>query len=169
MSAEIPTLHMMCGKIASGKSTLAASLSASHQLIVIAEDEWLKALYSDQMKTIADYVQCMSKLRAVIGPHVADLLNSGLSLVLDFQANTVQSRTWMKGILEQTKAEHALHVLDTPDHVCISRLHARNAKGDHPFAATEEQFHQVSKHHVAPTPDEGFNIVLHRIDSKQYL
>ncbi len=96
-----------------------------------------------------------------MGPHVASLLNAGISVVLDFQANTLEARQWMRGILEQTNARHVLHVLDVPDDVCLARLHERNAAGDHPFAATEQQFRQISKHFVAPTAAEGFNIVVH--------
>ncbi len=129
---------------------------------MIAEDDWLDTLYADQMTSISDYVRCMSKLRKVIGPHVVTLLNSGVSVVLDFQANTIESRNWMRRILDQTNAAHEMHVLDVPDEVCLARLHARNAKGDHPFSATEEQFHLISKHFVAPSSDEGFNIVLHK-------
>ena len=92
MSSKLPTLHLMCGKIASGKSTLSAQLAASEQAIVISEDTWLNALYHDHLSSIADYVQCMSKLRSIIGPHVVSLLNSGVSVVLDFQANTIESR-----------------------------------------------------------------------------
>jgi thymidylate kinase len=67
----------------------------------------------------------------------------------------------MRGILGQANASHILHVLDVPDEVCIARLRARNAQGDHAFAATEEQFRKISKHFVAPSPDEGFNVVIH--------
>ena len=156
-----PTLHLMCGKIASGKSTITAQLGNQDNTVVISEDDWLAALYADQMSSISDYVRCSSKLRKVMGDHVASLLNAGVSVVLDFPANTVETRDWMRGILEQTKASHQLHVLDVPDEVCLARLQARNNVGDHAFAATEEQFRQLSKHFVAPSQDEGFNIVMH--------
>lgn len=132
---------------------------------MIAEDEWLDGLYSDEMSSISDYMRYMSKFREVMGPHVVSLLNKGISVVLDFQANTIASRDWMRGILEQTQAAHILHVLDVPDEVCIARLHARNAQGDHPFAATEEQFRLITKHFVAPSSEEGFNIVMHPVDT----
>jgi predicted kinase len=166
MSSTKPTLHLLCGKIASGKSTLADQLSRTAGTIVIAEDEWLKDLYSEEMSSISDYMRCMLKFRKVIGPHLVSLLNEGISVVLDFQANTIAARHWMRGILEQTKAAHKLHVLDVPDEVCVARLHARNTQGDHPFAATEEQFRQISKYFVAPSPEEGFNIVMHHVDAK---
>lgn len=34
----MPTLHLLCGKIASGKSTLANRLAAEHAAIVLGED-----------------------------------------------------------------------------------------------------------------------------------
>lgn len=166
MSSTTPTLHLLCGKIASGKSTLTAQLSRTDGTIVISEDDWLKGLYSEEMSSISDYMRCMSKFRELMGPHIVSLLNEGISVVLDFQANTITSRDWMRGILEQTKAANKLHVLDVPDEVCVARLHARNAQGNHPFAATEEQFRQISKHFVAPSPEEGFNIMLHQVDAK---
>lgn len=96
-----------------------------------------------------------------MAPHISSLLNAGVSIVLDFPANTVENRAWMRDILEATDASHQLHVLNPPDDLCLARLRQRNAQGDHPFAVTEEQFRRFSKHFVAPSPDEGFNIVLH--------
>lgn len=164
MSSSAPTLHLLCGKIASGKSTLAARLGHADGTVVIAEDDWLAALFSGEISSMADYMHCMARFRAVIGPHVVSLLNAGVSVILDFQANTIEARAWMRDILTRTQAQHELHVLDVPDDICIARLHARNAQGDHPFAASEEQFARISKHFVAPSPDEGFNIVLHQVD-----
>lgn len=155
---------MLCGKIAAGKSTLTEKLGQASNTVVIAEDEWLEALFADQMASVSDYVRYSARLRQVLGPHIASLLNAGVSVVLDFPANTVEARNWMRTILEQTSTGHILHVLDVPDDVCLARLKARNVKGDHPFAATEEQFRRITKHFVAPTADEGFNIVLHKSD-----
>ncbi len=154
-------LHLICGKIAAGKSTLTARLAKTPGTIVVSEDEWLGKLFSNQMDTVTDYVRCSAKLRQAMGPHIAALLNEGLSVVLDFPANTVETRAWMRSILDQTRADHTLHVLDVPDEVCLARLRTRNAQGDHPFAATEEQFHRITRHHVEPTAEEGFTILRH--------
>lgn len=156
-----PTLHMLCGKIAAGKSTLASRLGDDPHTILVSEDDWLNALFSDQMASIPDYLRCASKLRAVMGPHIASLLNAGVSVVLDFPANTVEARDWMRAILDSTNASHQLHVLTVSDALCLARLRERNRDGDHPFAATEEQFHRMSRHFVPPSPEEGFNLVMH--------
>ncbi|ARE39704.1 hypothetical protein RGUI_1563 [Rhodovulum sp. P5] len=128
---------------------------------MIAEHDWLTGHYSDQMVSIPDYVRCASKLRAIMGPHVVSLLNAGVSVVLDFPANTVETRRWMRGILDRTTASHVLHLLDVPDEVCMDRLRARNARGDHPFDVTEAQFRQINVHFAPPSPDEGFVILAH--------
>ncbi|MBY8975173.1 ATP-binding protein [Rhodobacteraceae bacterium NNCM2] len=161
MTDTTPTLHLLCGKIASGKSTLAARLADQAQTVLIAEDDWLGTLYAGQMTSIPDYVRCSASLRQVMGPHVASLLSAGVSVVLDFPANTRETRQWMRGILERTEAAHVLHVLDVSDEACMARMIARNEQGDHPFAVTEAQFRQISKHYAAPTAEEGFTIKLH--------
>jgi predicted kinase len=151
---------MLCGKIASGKSTLAAALAVEPGTVCLSEEDWLAAFYGKEITSLADFVRCSSKLRAVMGPHVAALLKAGLSVVLDFQANTVEARAWMRGIVDATGAAHRLHVMATPDETCLARLRARNAPDDHPFAATEAQFHRVSVHFEAPTEAEGFDVVM---------
>lgn len=152
---------MLCGKIAAGKSTLASRLADQPGTVLIAEDDWLGALFADEMQSASDYVRCATKLRGIIGPHIVSLLNEGVSVVLDFQANTIESRAWMRGILDMTGAYHQLHVLEVSDALCLSRLHERNARGDHPFSVAEEQFHQISRYYVPPSGHEGFNLVIH--------
>lgn len=156
-----PTLHMLCGKIASGKSTLAAQLASQPATVLISEDDWLSTLYADQLQTGADYLRCSAKLHATLAPHVTALLNSGVSVVLDFAANTPKSRQWMRDILDQTGVPHQMHLLLPPDELCLTRLRQRNKSGDHPFAVSEAQFHQFSKHFQPPIEAEGFTLIHH--------
>ena len=155
-----PTLHMFCGKIASGKSTLANRLAAEGAVLIV-EDDWLHRLFGDEMKTGADYLRCSAKLRSAMAPHIVTLLAAGQSVALDFAANTLDQRAWMRGLLEATTAAHQMHVFDLSDAECLARLKARNAGGDHPFAVTEAQFHSFARHFAPPTPDEGFTLVQH--------
>ena len=164
MTQTSPKLHLVCGKAASGKSTLTNKLGQAAGTVVIAEDDWLAALYGDEMSSLSDYVRCSAKLRDIMGPHVVSLLKAGLSVVLDFPANTIATRAWMRCIAEGANAVDQLHYLDVPDEVCKARLRARNAGGEHPFRVTDEQFDRLSSHFAVPTPEEGFNIVLHRLD-----
>ena len=67
------TLHLVCGKIAAGKSTLCARLGAAPNSVTISEDAWLKSLFGDEMKDASDYIRVSAKLRPPMGNLVADL------------------------------------------------------------------------------------------------
>jgi predicted kinase len=162
MTAPQPTLHMLCGKIAAGKSSLAAQLGAAPMTVIVSEDKWMSPLFGDEMKEVADYVRLSARLRAAMAPHLADLLKAGMSVVLDYPANTLANRAWMKGIADEAGAAHRLHWLDVPDSVCKARMRARNAAGDHEFAPTDEQFDLITSYFVPPSAKEGLEIVVHR-------
>ena len=88
----MPTLHLLCGKIASGKSTLANTLATAHAALVLSEDHWLAQLYPGEILSIADYLRSAQRIRGVLGPLVVNLLQSGLNVVLDCPANTPAHR-----------------------------------------------------------------------------
>src|ERR1700676_3474058 len=100
MTKHRPVLHMFCGKVAAGKSTLAAELAKAPHTILISEDFWTSRLYRDEMLTVDDYTKYSGRLRNAMGPHVEAILRTGVSVVLDFQANTTTTRTWMRCILQ---------------------------------------------------------------------
>ena len=116
------------------------------------------------MSTAQDFVRYSAKLRDIMGPHIVSLLQSGVSVVLDFHGNTVESRRWMRDILERSGADHQFHILSPPDEICLARLRARNASGDHPFSVTEEVFHRITRHFEPPSPDEGFDLIFHEAE-----
>jgi predicted kinase len=157
------TLHLLCGKIAAGKSTLAAELAKQPDTVVVSEDFWLARLYPGEILTIEDQARCSARLCAALAPHLVDLLRNGLSVVLDFHANTVKRRSWMREIIDLSAAAHELHHLDVSDEVCLARLRSRNAAGKHEYSVSHAEFAQFTRHFVPPTPDEGFDVVVHRI------
>lgn len=159
---RVPTLHLMCGKIASGKSTLAKSLAEEHGALVFSEDQWLSRLYPEQIKSVADYVRCARQIRAVLGPLVVDVLSAGVSVVLDFPANTVADRQWLRGLADSARVPHCLHYLEVDDATCRARLHARNTLAEHEFAASDAEFDLITRYFQVPEVGEGLEIVMHR-------
>jgi len=156
-----PVLILICGKIASGKSTLSDRLADELGAVALHEDDWLSALYGDQMTSVADYVRFAARLRGVMGPHVVALLRAGTPVVLDFPANTPEYRAWMMGLIQATGVRHEMHVLDVPDEVCWERLQRRNAHGGNPFKVTRAQFDAITRHFSLPAEAEGFHLVWH--------
>lgn len=154
-------LHLMCGKIAAGKSTLAALLAEAPDTVLIGEDGLLARLYPGEIATIADYARCAGRLREAIAPHIQALLRAGISVVLDFQMNTLATRAWGRSLFEGAETAHVLHYLRLSDEVCKARLNARNAAGTHEYAASDAEYDLFTSHFVAPGEAEGFNLVVH--------
>jgi predicted kinase len=155
------TLYLLCGKIAAGKSTLAKRLAAQPATLPIAQDDWMHVLFPTENRTIDDFVRLSARLRAAMGPHIVGILRQGLSVVLDFPANTVSYRTWMRSLIREAGVAHELHVLDFPDAICKQRLQQRNESGTHPYQVSEAVYDLFTGYFVPPTPEEGFNVVIH--------
>jgi predicted kinase len=153
------TLHFLCGKIASGKTTLARKIVTECDGLLISEDVWLERMYPDARFTFDDYLRRSARLRAALAPHVADLLRRGVSVVFDFAGNVPRDRLWVRSVFERANAGHLLHYINASDAVCKARLRARNAQvpeGSQP--TTDEEFDAISAYFVAPSPAEGFHV-----------
>jgi len=118
-------------------------------------------LFPAEVRTIEDFAKLSARLRAAMGPHVVDILRQGLSVVLDFPANTVTYRNWMRSLITLADVAHELHMLDVPDAICLQRLRQRNADGEHAYQVSEETYEQFTRYFVPPGPDEGFNVIVH--------
>lgn len=148
------TLHFLCGKIASGKSTLAQQLVCGQQAVLLSEDTWLAALYPGQITQLADYIEKSRLLKSVLELHLVTLLRQGVTLVLDFPANTPVQRRWLKGLAEQAGCSYCCHVLNVSDEECKRRLAARNQSGENPFTTSAEQFDLITAHFSYPSEEE---------------
>ena len=158
----VPCLHFLCGKAGAGKSTLALSLAAAHNAILISEDIWLTRLYGDRMKTFDDYRTYSQRARTVAGPLVVDVLRAGQSVVMDYPASTNLSRAWFRSLYQSAGAAHVLHYMDTPDATCLKRIERRNVeRPEGSFHVTRDDFVHVCSFFEAPDVHEGFTIELH--------
>ena len=159
------TLHFFCGKMAAGKSTLAQSIvsgivAEQKQAVLLVEDEWLTALYPEQINTIADYVEYSARLKKILFPHIKSLLGTGVIVVLDFPANTQQQRRWFRSLIEQSNSAHQLHYVDKTDAVCKMQLKLRNQDKPETAAFTSaESFDLITQYFQAPLDSEGFNLI----------
>jgi len=143
--------------------SFSSQVAARPATLLISQDHWMSNLFSDDdLKTIDDFARLSARLRAAMGPHIVDVLQQGLSIVLDFPANTVSNRNWMRALTTRANVAHELHLLDVPDTICKQRLRERNAGGEHPFQVSEAEYDLFTNYFVPPGPNEGFNVVVHR-------
>jgi predicted kinase len=155
------TLYLLCGRIAAGKSTLARQLASRPGILLIDMDHWMSTLFPVENRTIEDFARLSARLRDAMGPHVIDILRQDLSVVLDFPANTVKWRSWMRSLINEANVAHELHFLDVSDAICKERLRQRNISGDHPYEVNESTYDLFMSYFVPPASDEGFNVIVH--------
>jgi len=166
-SSVMATLHFICGKAASGKTTLARKLAAQHGAALFVEDEWLTLLEAE-IAGLADFGHHARRLRAALAPHASQLLKIGTSVVFDFAGNTPKDRAWVRSIFESGGAGHMLHYISASDELCKTLLRLRNETkpaGLYYGPVSEALFNEVTKYFVPPADQEDFLIT--RYDAEQ--
>ena len=155
-------LIFLCGKMASGKSTLARELARRENAILLVQDEFLDHLFPGEITDIPDFVKYSSRLKNALAPHVCALLSTGISVVLDFPGNTRAQRAWFRDLFERANAKHELHFVDASDALCKSQLRARtkHLPPGSPWT-TDAEFDAITAHFRPPSEDEGFHVVRH--------
>lgn len=160
------TLHFICGKAGSGKTTLARALGRSLPAIVFCEDQWICRL-GFEIKSLEDFIRASARCGGLIGPLAVDLLRLGVSVVFDFAGNTTKGRQWVRELLQSADADHVLHLIEASDDQCLANIHRRNDEkpdGIYWGDVSDEIFHAVTAHFDPPRPEEGFRIVPYRAD-----
>jgi predicted kinase len=158
-------LIFFCGKMAAGKSTLAIVLAKQENAVLLVEDDFLSALFPGEITDIQRYVNCSSRLKNALTPHVCALLSKGVSVVLDFPGNTRSQRAWFRDLIGCANVPHELHFVDASDAVCIGQLRNRS-KGLPANAAwtAEADFAVINQYFQPPSDEEKFNVVRHKRD-----
>ncbi|OFE13473.1 cell division protein ZipA [Pseudohongiella acticola] len=154
------SLTFFSGKMGAGKTTRSRQIAQERNAVLLSEDEWLEAVYPGCITSLDDYIHYSAQLRPQIKKLVQSILVAGTDVVMDFPANTITQRNWFRSIFSEVKAQHELIYIDLPDSVCLEQIGQRRI--EQPARArtdTDAMFVQVTKYFVAPTSDEGFNVV----------
>jgi predicted kinase len=157
------TLKFFCGKMGAGKSTKSQQIARELDAILLSEDDWLATIYPEEIRNFGDYIKFSSRLKPLLLDHVRSILNAGISVVMDFPANTTSQRKWFKEVLSNSGIPHKLIFLDVDDHLCLEQIKRR--RETHPERAqfdTEEVFYQVTSYFERPSEEEGFEIEIVR-------
>ena len=160
---RVGTLHVISGRLAAGKTTLARKLAAEHPAVLFCEDVWLSKL-SDGIASFEDYLKWSRRCRSVMGPLIVDVLRAGASVALDFAGNRVDERAWVRGLAETAGAGVVLHYLDVDEEECLRRLLRRNEhkpEGLYFASTTEAEFRAICRYFQAPSVEEGLRIEKH--------
>jgi len=158
-------LIFLCGKMASGKSTLAKKLAERENAFLLVQDDLLDSLFPGEITDIPGFVKYSTRLRDAIEPLVLSLLSRGTVVVLDFPGNTKTQRAWFRQLFEKARVAHELHFVDASDDLCKRQLKSRSESLPLGTAwTTDAEFEAVTAYFQSPLEDEGFNVVYHKRD-----
>ncbi|CAB1057737.1 hypothetical protein D1BOALGB6SA_2492 [Olavius sp. associated proteobacterium Delta 1] len=160
------TLIFFCGKMGSGKSTKSHKIAREMGAVLLSEDEWLAAIYPDEIINFDSYLKYSSRIKPLLKSHVRNILNTGVTVVMDFPANTKNQRQWFKEIYSEHKIPHKLVYLEASDQLCLKQIEQRRiANPERQNFDTEEVFYQVNSYFQPPSVNEAFNIEIIRSEN----
>lgn len=151
-------LFLFCGKMGAGKSTAAKNVAAEQNAVLLSEDEWLAALYPEQIESFNDYMKFSRLLRPLLTIHVKNILQTGASVVMDFPANTTKQRAWLKSLATTTDTKIEFTYLKVSNELCLKQIAQRCI--EQPARAnfdTKAVFNQVTQYFEEPSPSEFSN------------
>ena len=157
---EVGMLIFFCGKMGAGKSTKSKEIAQQRNRVLLSEDVWLQALYPNKIRSLNDYIKYSNRIKPLVKNIVQGILVTGTNVVLDFPANTIAQREWIKSIYKEINAPHELIYLDVSNEICLKQIsNRRDEQPERSTTDTEEMFNQVTKYFVEPGLDERFNVI----------
>jgi predicted kinase len=155
------TLYFFIGKMGAGKSTYSKTLTQETEALRISEDDWLSALYPNEIHNFDEFIVRHKRLLMLMETHVQQVLQLGVSVVMDFPGNTVDTRTWFKQVATSAGADHQGIYLQASDEVCLGRLSTRRAGlPERAKFDTPETFAAVTKFFEEPRESEDLNLIV---------
>ncbi len=121
---ERPRAILICGRIASGKTTYAQRLCAEIGAVSLSCDELMLTLFGDSLGARFDEVSGRCK-RYLYGKAL-ELLGAGVSVVLDWGFWSPQERRYARGIFESAGYACELHHVRVSDMAWRRNIEQRN-------------------------------------------
>ena len=159
-------IHLICGPIGAGKTTLAHSLAKKYNAIRFSEDEWLSRLYvadapeglmQQPAEAIAEwastrYQRCRVQIDLLIRP----LLAQGISVVLDGAAANKEQRDLIRQKALNYQVGFQLYYVDANSECRKERVFQRNIDRGETYAieVNEGMFDLMEVFFQAPIGEE---------------
>lgn len=147
---------LLCGRIASGKTTYAQKLKIDTSAVILSADDLMLTLFdaclgerhNDMVARISRYFCSLSE----------DILAKGLDAVFDFGYWTKQERAEIKQYFTEKALPFELHYIRAPEETRLNRLKARNERlkdsAKREYIIEGELLKKLDARFEEPSPDE---------------
>ena len=147
---RVPTLFVMVGLPASGKTTLAKRLEHEHDALRLTKDDWMMPLFG-----WGEYQDKREVVEALLWGIGARALQLGVDVVLDYGLWAQEEREQYRDRALALGARVDFRFLDVPEEELVRRMEARNRRRDpNDVPITVGQLREYLPRFERPTDDE---------------
>ena len=154
------TAHHIYGPTAAGKSTLAQQMAAQINGVRFAIDEWMHAMFAEDMPDALEMRWVMSRVARCqdqIWSVAAQVLATGTDVVLELGLLRKSDRAAIKARVELAGHKAVFHFVDADVEVRRARVLRRNAErgATYSFDITPTMFEAMERCFEWPTAEEA--------------
>lgn len=146
-----PLLIGLCGKVGSGKTTAIKGLQEPYQAIVFNADEWMVELFGEEL-TRAEHEEKLAKCKAIIYRLANNLLERGVSVILDFGFWTRRERDDIRGLFKGFEVK--VIYLPVTKETQWERVSRRNQSPDKTYTISWEMLKELNAFFEEPNEAE---------------
>jgi predicted kinase len=142
---QVPTVHIICGPLGAGKTTLARRIAKSHHALRFSLDEWVMQLFGSEAPQPMVFEwwddhckRCSTRIWSV----AKQALALGVDVVLDCGFPALAQRNEYRTLALQAGAAVHLHIVDADRALRADRVRSRNRERGETFAlfVTDDMF-----------------------------
>ena len=165
-------IHLICGPIGAGKTTIAHKISKQHKAIRFSEDEWLDKLFvpdapngllDEPMHIIGAWAgERYQRCRNQIWDMCAELLELDIDIVLDGASANKEQRDFIRKKASDTNVKFQLYYVTLDATVRKERVFQRNeAQGKtYSLEVTPDMFTHAESFFVPPSKEELIDAII---------
>ena len=120
------TVYILCGKIASGKTTYANKLKLNSNSVILSHDDLMLKLYDNCLGSKHD--ETVMRISNYFYELAEQLISLNINVIFDFGYWTKAERSFVKDYFSNKGINLEIHYLKTDDSKRLSWLEERNKK-----------------------------------------
>jgi predicted kinase len=154
-----PIVHLMCGLVAGGKTTLAQQLAEELPALRFSRDEWMIRLYGHSYDD-PRYVERLEPCTELMWDVAVQALRLGVNVILDWNHWSRLRRTYALDRARAAGFDAVVHFLDVRIDTAIRRAHHRLSTAPaHAHRVDEAGVRHFATIFERPADDEGLQII----------